>query len=91
MMPKQPIHQGDRQAKFRGERFHVTATALVGRPATIVPDPDAESEEFTREVFEGALDKVSRPLKGRLAHVPYSSDDLIKDKRTDVELEDRDS
>ena len=47
------------------------------------------SEDFTRDTFENALDKVSRPLKGRFAHVPYSSDDLIRDKRTDVELEDR--
>ena len=48
-----------------------------------------DQEDFTREAFEGALDKVSRPLKGRFAHVPYSSDDLIRDKRADVELEDR--
>ncbi len=46
-------------------------------------------EDFTREVFEDALDKVSRPLKGRFAHVPYSSDDLIRDKKAEVELEDR--
>lgn len=48
----------------------------------------AVSEAFTRDTFEDALDKVSRPLKGRFAHVPYSSDDLIRDKRTEVELED---
>ena len=48
-----------------------------------------DREGFSREDFEGALDKASRPLKGRLAHVPYSSDDLIKDKRKEVELEDR--
>ncbi len=47
------------------------------------------ARNFTRETFEGALDKVSRPLKGRFAHVPYTSDDLIKDKRAEVELEDR--
>jgi hypothetical protein len=49
---------------------------------------EADSEEFTREAFEGALDKVSRPLKGRFGHVPYSTDDLIRDKRADAELED---
>lgn len=49
----------------------------------------ATTEAFTRDVFESALDKVSRPLKGRFAHVPYSSDDLIRDKRAEVELEDR--
>lgn len=50
---------------------------------------EATTEAFTRDVFEGALDKVSRPLKGRFAHVPYTSDDLIRDKRAEVELEDR--
>lgn len=49
----------------------------------------ATSEDFTRNTFEDALDKVSRPLKGRFAHVPYSSEDLIRDKRAEVELEDR--
>lgn len=49
----------------------------------------ATTEAFTRDAFENALDKVSRPLKGRFAHVPYSSDDLIRDKRAEVELEDR--
>jgi hypothetical protein len=58
---------------------------------TVEGEAEATTETFTREVFEGTLDRVSTPLKGRLAHVPYSSDDLIRDKRTDVELEDRDS
>ncbi len=47
------------------------------------------SEVFTREVFENALDKVSRPVKGKYADVPYSSEDLIRDKREEVGLEDR--
>jgi hypothetical protein len=63
---------------------HLFIARTSGNPATT-------PETFTRDTFEGALDKVSRPLKGRLAHVPYSSDDLIRDKRMDVELEDRDS
>ena len=50
---------------------------------------EATTGTFTRESFEDALDKVSRPLKGRFAHVPYSSDDLIRDKRAEAELEDR--
>jgi hypothetical protein len=56
---------------------------------TVDAEQAVPAETFTREVFEDALDKVSRPLKGRFAHVPYSTDDLIRDKRTDVELEDR--
>ncbi len=50
---------------------------------------EAATGTFTRDAFEDALDKASRPLKGRFAHVPYSSDDLIRDKRAEVELEDR--
>jgi hypothetical protein len=49
----------------------------------------ASIEGFTREVFEDALDRVSRPVKGKYANVPYSSEDLIRDKRKEVELEDR--
>jgi lipopolysaccharide export system protein LptA len=49
----------------------------------------AASEDFTRDTFENALDKVSRPVKGKYAHVPYSSEDLIREKRTEAELEDR--
>ena len=88
-MPEHRTHQADEQTEFRGESVHVTATVLVGKPATIVPDPDAEPEEFTRGVFEGALDKVSRPLEGRFAHVPYSSEGFIREKREEAELEDR--
>ncbi len=50
---------------------------------------EAATGTFTRNAFEDALDKVSRPLKGRFAHVPYTSDDLINEKRAEVELEDR--
>jgi hypothetical protein len=49
----------------------------------------AAPEDFTRDTFEDALDKVSRPVKGKYAHVPYSSEDLIRDKQKEVELEDR--
>ena len=49
----------------------------------------ATPETFTRGVFEGALERVSRPVRGKYADVPYSSEDLIRDKRAEVELEDR--
>jgi hypothetical protein len=47
------------------------------------------SEDFTRETFEDALEKVSHPVKGKYAHIPYSSEDFIRDKRKEVELEER--
>ena len=73
-------------AVTEGELEHVESHVFITHTSGVAP---TTSETFTREAFEGALDKVSRPLKGRFAHVPYSSDDLIRDKRTDVELEDR--
>jgi len=53
--------------------------------------PKPDNETFTRGDFEGAIDKVSRPLRGRLAHVAYSSEDFIREKREEAELEDRPS
>jgi hypothetical protein len=74
---------------------HTTATEGPGAkvimsvviPSTPSKQP-AEAEEFTRANFESALDKVSRPVKGKYAHVPYSSEDLIREKREEVDLED---
>jgi hypothetical protein len=69
-----------------GEEFHVVSHVWF------VHDAEAESapaDAITREHFESALDKVSRPVKGKYADVPYSSEDLIREKRTEAELEDR--
>ena len=60
-------------------------------PLRVVPESEVEEETLTREGFEDALNKVSRPLKGRLAHVPYSSEDFIREKREEAELEDHPS
>ncbi len=71
-----------------GGQIHVTSRVFVFHPEE---KPDAP-ETFTRGSFENALDKVSRPTsRGKYAHVPYSSEDLIRDKRAEVELEDRPS
>lgn len=73
-------------------QVRVTKGAPVTVSSVVIPAGPQRGETaqgFTRDVFERALDKVSRPLKGRFAHVPYSSDDLIRDKREEVELEDR--
>jgi hypothetical protein len=48
------------------------------------------SEEFTRETFEGALDKVSRPTgRGKFAHLPTSSDEFARRKQEEIDLEER--
>jgi len=60
-------------------------------PLRVVHGSRGQEKSFTRADFEGALDRASRPLKGRLAHVPYSSEDFIKEKKTEVELEDNQS
>ena len=65
---------------WTGEPVKIDSVTPVGRPV-----------DFTKQLFEEAVDRVSRPLKGRLAHVPYSSDDLIREKREEAELEDRPS
>lgn len=91
MTPEQPTRRSEEQRGFSAERVHVNATVLVGRPATIVPAPEAESEEFTRADFEDALDKVTRPVKGKYADILPSSEEYIRDKRREVELEDRPS
>lgn len=72
-------------ATTEGGWIHVKSQVFVFHPEEN-PDPP---ESFTRATFESALDRVSRPVKGKYADVPYSSEDLIRDKRTEVELEDR--
>ena len=88
-MSERSTHPSEEQTEFSEERVHVNATVLVGRPATIVPVPEGEPEEFTHAESEDTLGKVGRPTsRGRYAHVPYGSEDLIRDKRAEVEVED---
>jgi hypothetical protein len=76
-----------------GEVEHVEARILgvTVPPLRVVRESEMQEETFTRGDFEGALDRVSRPLRGRLAHVPYSSEDFIREKREEAELEDHPS
>jgi hypothetical protein len=62
--------------------------AVTVPPLRVVPKSEVQEETFTRGHFEGALDKVSRPLKGKYADVLPSSEDFIEQKRKEVELED---
>jgi hypothetical protein len=74
-----------------GKVRHVDVTFGSQEPPTLEGDEDGGEAILTRKTFEDALDKVSTPLRGRLAHVPYSSEDFIKEKREEAELEDRPS
>jgi len=73
------------------EYVEATIIGVTVPPLRVVHESEVQEETFTRGDFEGALDKVSRPLRGRLAHVPYSSEDFIREKREEAELEDRPS
>jgi hypothetical protein len=63
-------------------------TAVVP-PLRGIREAEPKNEPFTRGVFEDALDKVSRPVKGKYADILPSSEEFIRDKRKEVELEDR--
>ncbi len=73
------------EVKFNGNVARVTSIIVAANPVA----GTESSHSFSRQDFENALDKVSRPVKGKYADVPYSSEDLIRDKRAEVELEDR--
>lgn len=90
-MIREPIRDTSDRPKTSKDSQHVNTEVWTGAPVVIGPPADEESEDFTEDVFEDALDKVSRPLRGRLAHAPYSSEDLIREKREEAELEDRPS
>jgi hypothetical protein len=85
-------HTHDEATITKGnDEIHVDSHVFVLHRMAEATASEVSSEDFTRDAFENALDKVSRPLKGRFAHVPYSSDDLIRDKKAETELEDRES
>lgn len=91
-MPERQTRQTEDQAGLGGKRVHVNAATLVGRPAVILAATEKLFAEPTKKgAVEGPRDEVVRPLRGRFAHVPYSSEDLIREKREEAELEDRSS
>jgi len=82
------------------EHTHKEATITRGKDEILVDShaftlhqagEPAVSEDFTRATFENALDKVSRPVKGKYADALPSSEEYIRDKRREAELEDRSS
>lgn len=79
------------EVEFTGSASRVAGVTIVTTPTIAAPSTDEQAIAFTRSDFEGALDKATRPVKGKYADVPYSSEDLIRDKKAEVELEDRKS
>ena len=51
--------------------------------------PSATPDAFAREDFEGVLDKVSRPVRGKYADVPTSSEEFARRKQEEIDLEER--
>lgn len=62
---------------------------VFGLPFTDTSVSDPRGDAFTREDFEGALDKVSSPVMGKYVDLLPSSEEFIRDKRREAELEDR--
>ncbi len=97
----EPVLEPKETAEADKETLHATAipvTVVIGQGVVVsssfvVPagfrEEEAASEDFTEDALEDALDRVSRPVKGKYAHIPYSSEDFIRDKRREAELEDR--
>jgi hypothetical protein len=82
-----PTTEGD--FKVRGKVGRVSITFGSQEPPETEHDLETTSEIFTRETFEGALDKVSRTVRGKYADVLPSTEEFIRDKRREAELEDR--
>lgn len=74
---------------LKGELNHPESRVAVPGPAGRTETVTATTATFTRATFEDALDRVSRPVKGKYADMLPSSEEFIKDKRREVELEDR--
>ncbi len=74
---------------LKGRLNHPESRVAVPLPTKGTETVTATSATFTRATFEDTLDKVSRPVKGKYADVLPSSEEFIKDKRREVELEDR--
>lgn len=74
---------------LKGTLNHPESRVAVPGPAESTKTTTSTSATFTRTTFEDALDKVSRPVKGKYADLLPSSEEFIKDKSREVELEDR--
>ncbi len=88
MMERPAPETGD-ALTFSGTIGHAEAFVIESAPLEVAAATDEQREAFTRGDFEAALDKVSRPVKGKYADMLPSSEEFIKDKRREVELEDR--
>jgi hypothetical protein len=76
------------RAALKGEEVQevrVDSHVLVLHHAARTAAPDM----FTRETFEGTLDKVSRPVRGKYADVPTSSEEFARRKQEEIDLEER--
>jgi hypothetical protein len=74
------------KTQYRQEDVEYVEAEVVTPAPIQAPEPESV---FTSEDFEDALDKVSRTVKGKYVDKLPSSEEFIKDKRTEVELEER--
>ncbi len=88
-MTEKTVQETENTVKVTTEAEGVKVTSRVFSASP--GGKSSTSELFTRSVFERALDRASRPVKGKYADILPSSEEYIKDKRAEVELEERSS
>ncbi len=91
MTDKRATHVNDGTLVVSGNIGGASSEVIVMGPIRAVPVSEGKRETFTRQHNEDALDKVSRPVKGKYADILPSSERFIREKRREVELEDRSS
>ena len=83
---KIPVRVETQVAVTRGAAARVFFSAVFPTPSVA---EGASPSGAAQKLFDNATDEVSRPLRGRFAHLPYSSEQFIEEKQAEVELEDR--
>ncbi|MBA3702374.1 MAG: hypothetical protein H0W79_06025 [Rubrobacteraceae bacterium] len=83
---RETLHAEKTQVKVtRGAPVEVSSVVIPSEP-----QKEGTAESFTREVFEGTLDKVSRPTgRGKLAHLRPNSEEFARRKQEEIDLEER--
>ncbi len=76
---------------FSKEIEYVDAKVTVmDLPFRDTSTPERQREPFTSKVFEGALDKVSRPTsRGKYADLRPNSEEFARRKQEEIDLEER--
>lgn len=84
---KETLHAKETQVRVTKGSAKVFFSVVVPGSSEGTP---VVSEGLTREGFEGALDRVSRPTgRGKLAHLRPNSEEFARRKQEEIDLEER--